>query len=278
MAVLTKTKNPSGKAKGSTKKDAKGAAAEEQGPKLSKKAKAEMDKPFVATLPMVNLLAPEVQEVVEQQRIKRLFALIAVGLAAVMAVVWLLQTGMIAVAKNRLEGEQARAAELTAKQASLAPVQAFYGQVEANKFTIQSTMSKEVLASDVLARLNAVTPAGLKLGTIAVTLDTTPAAAPGTAVDPTMTTSTCPSQDPYSPAAASAGCVSVDGTAASRAVLSEWLDNLEKDPTFTVAFIPSSSAGSDSGGVTFNATIGLDAEAVYKERYSNPEFLKAGAN
>lgn len=246
--------------------------------KVSKKVQAEMDRPFVAALPMVNLLSSEVQEVVEHQRLKRLFLILGGGVLVAIVAVWLLQAGMIAVAKGKLEDEQAKSTELNAKQAALAPVQMFYGQVEANRSTIQTTMANEVLTSQVLSRLDSVTPAGITINTIGVTLESAAASGEAVAVDPTATTGTCPSQDPYSPAAASAGCVTVDGSATSREVLGTWLDNIEADDEFTVAFIPTTTSDAETGGVTFSATIGLDAEAAYTNRYADPEFLKAGAN
>lgn len=284
-----------------TKKPSAAAPANgEAAPKISKKAQAEMDKPFTATLPGVDLLSAEVQQAVEQQRLKRLFVILgAFALIGVVAV-WLVQAGMIAVAQNKLEVEQGKAADLAAQQAALADVQVYYGQVAANTFSIQSTMSKEVLVSEVLSDLNRVTPAGISLTNVGVVVDAsvplapppaaappaadgqaapapTAAPAPAAAVDPALATP-CPSQDPYALGSVSAGCVTVDGTASSRALLGDWLDRIDKDKTFTVAFIPSTTSDTDGGGVTFSATIGLDAATVYLNRYSDLKFLKAGAN
>lgn len=249
-----------------------------QAPTLSKKAKAEMDKPFVAVLPVANVLSPEVQEVVEQQRLKRLFVGLGVGVVGLVAAGFAAQTGLIAVAENRLEKEQATASDLSAQQAALAPISAFYGQIDANRATIQTTMSKEVLTSDVLSALDAVAPSGVNFTSVTLTLDSGSASTVVSA-DVAATASACPSQNPYANGLASAGCVSVDGEATSRAALSNWLEAVEEAEAFTVAFIPSTTASSGGrGGVSFSATIGLNAETVYENRYSDPEFLKAGAN
>lgn len=244
--------------------------------KVSKKQQAAIDKPFVAELPLVNLLSGEVQEVVEQQRLKRLFAGLGLGLVGAIAALFLAQQGLIAVAETKLEEEQTRAAALAAQQAELAPVADFYAQIEANKSTIQTTMANEVLASQVISDLNRTTPAGMNVSNVSVSLETSAAPAAGV-TDPTATSGACPSQDPYNEGGLSAGCVTVDGDAASRAVLGDWLDMIEESETFTVAFIPTTSAGGETGGVTFSATIGL-SDSVYQNRYSDPEFLKAGTN
>lgn len=249
-------------------------ATSNQPVKHSKKVQAEMDKPFVAVLPKVNLLSPVVQAQVEERRLKRLFAVLVVVAIALVATAWGLQAAMIAVAENKLADEQAKAADLTAKQAELAPVQAFYGQIDANAATIASTMSSEVLTSEIIAGIDEVNPAGLSIDSLGLTVQA--AGTTGGAVDPTVTTSSCPSQDPYSGATPSAGCINVSGTATSREVLGKWLDNIEAHELFTVAFIPNTTSDSQGGKVTFAATVGLDPVAAFKNRYANPEFLKAG--
>lgn len=268
MAALTLTKKKDSKAKASTKTV--------EAPKLSKKARAEMDKPFVPTLPIVNLLSPEVQEAVEQARLKRLFVGLASGLVAMVVAVWILQAGVIAVANRHVKEAQHAHDQLAAKQQALAPVQTYYGQIDANRFTIQKTMADEVLTSQVIGALEQITPNDVHLSSVAINLPTSTAATGGAAATtPGATGNVCPSQDPYN-GSASAGCLTVDGTAGSREVLSQWLDKIDADPSFTVAFIPSTTADTKSGEVTFAATIGLDGQAVHKNRYSNPDFLKAG--
>lgn len=244
---------------------------------LSKKAQAEYDTPFAPRIPIVNLLSPELQEAIERARLKRLFALLAVGLVVAMGVLWAGQTALINAAQSRLEEEQAVSTQLAAEQNALAPVRAFYGQIDANTVTIQTTMANEVLTSQILGSLEDATPPGVSMDSFGLSLGGGSAAASG-AVDPTMTAGSCPSANPYEAAAPSAGCITVSGAANNRTVLGQWLDNLEAQPMFTVAFIPSTTADPKGGRVTFTASIGLDAESVYLKRYADPEFLKAGGN
>lgn len=251
----------------------KAEAADAKAAKISKKEKAEQAKPFVATLPMVDLLSAEVQEVIEEQRLKRLFLILGLVAVGAIAAVWAIQAGMIAVAEKKLAAEKAESLSLSAQQSALAPVAIYYKQVENNKFVIQTTMANEVLISSVVSRINQVTPAGIELASIAVSLDD---AVGGLA--PIGEASTCPSADPYGTGAPSAGCVTVDGTAPSRAVLGDWLDSVHADDMFTVAFIPGTTADAGNGSVTFTATMGLDAEVVHVDRYSEPDFLKVGTN
>lgn len=267
---LTKTSKASKTSKGKPGDKTTGPAP------LSKRAQAEYDRPFVAVAPIVNLLPPELQDAIERLRLKKMFALLAVGLLVLLAAAWTVQGGLIAAAQKRLDAEQSVSTQLAAEQASLAPIRAFYGQIEANTSVIQSTMASEVLTSEVISELDAATPPSVRLDSFGLTLSgggsTTGAA------DPNMTTSTCPSEDPYASTQATAGCINVSGSADNRVALGEWLDNLEARDMFTVAFIPSTTADPAGGEVTFSATIGLDAAAAFKNRYADPEFLKAGAN
>lgn len=245
---------------------------------LSKKAQAEYDAPFAPRIPIVNLLSPELQEAIERARLKRLFALLAVALLVVMGLLWTGQTALINAAQNRLEDEQAVSTQLAAEQNALAPVRSFYGQIDANTATIQSTMANEVLTSEILGGLQDATPPGVAMESFGLSLGGVSATTPAGASDPTMTAGSCPSANPYEAAAPSAGCITVSGSANNRTVLGQWLDNLEAQPMFTVAFIPSTTADPSGGRITFTATVGLDAESVYQNRYADPEFLKAGGN
>jgi Tfp pilus assembly protein PilN len=242
----------------------------------SKKAQAEYDAAFVPRIPIVNLLSPELQEMIERTRLKRLFALLTVGLVVAMAVLWGAQTALINAAQSRLEDEQAISNQLAAEQNALAPVRSFYGQIDANRATIQTTMQNEVLTSQVLTALEEATPPGVSVDSFGLTLGGSTAAAG--AADPSMTSGACPSANPYEAAAPSAGCITVSGSASNRSVVGQWLDNLEAQPMFTVAFIPSTTADPEGGRITFTASVGLDAATAYQNRYADDEFLKAGGN
>lgn len=242
----------------------------------AKKAQAEYDAPFVPRIPIVNLLPAELQEAIERARLKRLFAGLTVVLVVVMAALWGAQTALINSAQSQLEAEQATSAQLATEQNALAPVQAFYGQIDANRSTIQTTMQNEVLTSQVLDALKQATPPGVNVESFGLTLGGTTGTAG--AADPSMTTSSCPSANPYEAAAPSAGCITVSGTATNRSVVGQWLDNLEAQDMFTVAFIPSTTADPEAGRITFTASVGLDAATAYQNRYANEEFLKAGGN
>lgn len=263
---LKKTSPAKGKSAGST-----------DGPVvMSKKAQAEYDAKFTPRIPIVNLLSAELQEEIERRRLKHMFATLAVALVVAMGAMWGVQTGLINAAESRLAAEQAESTQLATEQNELAPVRSFYGQIDANTTTIQTTMSNEVLTSQVLGALDDATPPGVALGTFSLSLGGG-SSTTGT-VDPSMTTGACPSANPYVAAAPSAGCITVSGTATNRSTVGQWLDNLEAQPMFTVAFIPSTTAEPKGGRITFTASIGLDAATAYQNRYADPEFLKAGGN
>lgn len=243
---------------------------------LSKKAQAEYDTAFAPRIPLVNLLSPELQEMIERNRLKRMFAILTMALIVLMGVLWFGQSALIRQAESKLQAEEVISTQLAAEQNSLTPVKSFYGQIEANTATIQTTMANEVLTSQVLSALDEATPPGVSLESFGLTLGGSTATAG--AADPSMTSGACPSANPYEAAAPSAGCITVSGSGANRSVVGQWLDNLEAQPMFTVAFIPSTTADPDGGRITFTASIGLDAAEAYQKRYANPEFLKAGGN
>lgn len=268
--------------KGKDKGKDKVAAAPADGGKKSlftkkgKAAKAPAYKPFVASLPTVDLLPPDVKEEVELRRLRRLFVVAGVIVLGLMVAAWVLQAGLIHVAQNGLDQQNARTQALNGQMAKLTPVKLFYAQVDTNQTTIQQTMDAEVLTSKVLAELDKTTPHGVSLGNVTVSLDgsSTPAAAAATPTTGAGDSSACPSPDPFTQAAATAGCITVDGSAASRTALGQWIDKAAADPMFTAVFVPTATSD-ETGKITFSGSLAL-SDKVHEHRYANVNFLKGG--
>ena len=193
-----------------------------------------------------------------------------------MVAAWVLQTGLIAVAQRGLNKETDRGTQLRTELNALNPVKLYYGQIDANQTTIQTTMANEVLNSAIIRELDAVTPIGIQMSTIALSVNTGAPATPGAAATPVV--ASCPSPDPFSgTAASSAGCITVDGIASSRIMLGQWIRQIQKVDLFTEVFVPT-TVSDEGGNVTFSASVGLDAAHAYTRRYDNLDFLKGGAN
>lgn len=275
--------------RGRGKKRTSERAGEEQDSKRRGRGGDKPAEALVPTLPTVNLLPPAVIERAHVERLRRRFG-VAVGLAVVaVAVAYVLQAGAISTANDDLAAEQARTTQLSARVTALAPVRVYYAAVEANAATIQQTMAREVLVSDVVARLYDTAPDGVGLDTVDITVDTqpvpaeTPAASTGEPAAPAVpavptTSGACPSPDPYLPPDATAGCIAITGSAASREELGRWEASLGRTNLFADLFISDSQAAAEDGAdaITFTASVSITAKA-YTDRYADQAFLEGAA-
>jgi len=227
-------------------------------------------KPFTTVPAMVNLLSPEVQQVVALRRLRHRFIVAALILVTAMAVVFFGQEGYINKANDALTAAQDKQAALAAQQKALTPIGTYYAGVEAAQTSIMQTMSKEALNADTLKRLRAAAPAAVTLNNINLTVDTT---ATSTGAAPAAAGFDCPTPDPFD-ASAAVGCITLVGTADTRATVGEFLTRLNADDRFVNAFVSSTTAGDE--GISFSATVGL-ADTIYSKRYSDPSFLKGAS-
>ena len=286
MALMTKTdaKPPRGQRAAKTGGATSGKDVGTGGSKRKARTGPAPDQ-FVPTLPGVNLLPSAVVEQAHVQRLRRTFGGAALAAVAVVGAAYVVQAGAISSANDVLASEQATASRLAAEVTALTPVKIYYATVEANEALIQQTMSREVLLSDIVERLDATAPAAVDLGTIEVTVDTTPppppvavggtAEAANPAVPVVPTSGACPSPDPYLPPGATAGCITINGTAESRRVLGDWETELNRTNLFADLFISSSTAGAVEAGdaITFTASVSVTDKA-YAGRYADPAFLE----
>lgn len=244
-------------------------------------------------LPTVNLLPASVFEAMAVRRLRRRFVLALVALVAVTAAVWGLLGVRIADAEDQEEEAMARAAVLTAEVAELAPVRDFTDAVARQEATVTATMASEVLMSQVLAGLSAATPEGVSVESLGITLDpatvaavlaaaeaaeegaaeaTPDAAAPGGGASGQGTADlACAGPDPFgtNPLVA---CVTLSGTAASRAAVGQLVIELGSAELFVEPFVTTTNA--EQGQVNFAGTVGLDVSAV-SGRYADLSWILA---
>jgi hypothetical protein len=268
----------------------------------------------VLKLPSVNLLSPRTLQRLAVRRARRrlvaggLVAVVFVGGG------WVVQSARLNSAHQQLTDAQAATAPLSSELNALAPVATFYSELDARKTAASSAMAAEVLFSAALTDLNSRTPANMLITNLAVTLtpsvvtavappvspltkagidangnDTTSAAAQaaasgtgsasGTAASGAPATgsasagASCAQQDPFDPTAV-IGCITLSGTAPSRAVVGDFINNLKASQLYATPFITTTTATGANGvqQVQFNGSVGLTAAAV-SGRYADLSWL-----
>ncbi|WP_244928621.1 hypothetical protein [Nocardioides sp. W7] len=212
-------------------------------------------------LPGVNLLSPAAFGLIAVHRLRRRFVLGGVALLTLIVAVAVVQQLRIRTAQQDVDAAAQQTRQLTASVAELKPVQTYVAGVRAQVTTAQETMSGEIFFSDVLSGVERALPAGAELDTLTVAL-ADPAAATEEAA---ATTSACPGPDPFNTLVV-AGCVSIAGTADSRAGVGEFVVALSRDALFVEPFITTTTVA-DSTQVAFSGSVGL-SEKVFSGRYA----------
>lgn len=291
------------------------------------------------TLPSVNLLSPATLEHIAVTHLRKRFLAGGLAVAVVLGGGWMLQTQRLHSAQDRLAAEQAATPALTAQVAALEPVSQFYAAVDQRKVTASKAMAAEVLFSKALTDLAKLTPAGMTIQTMSVTLtpdvvvsqappvsplaqagidgngnDTTKngatpptgilqapakartaadaagaADASGATTDPltgkpvapaapaapapAADAVTCARPDPFNPARV-IGCVTITGTADSRAVVGQLINKLKGSDLYADPFVTTTTAGGAAGeqSVQFAGSVGLTGQAV-SGRYADLSWL-----
>lgn len=210
-------------------------------------------------LPSVNLLSPSAFERMATSKLRKRFLAAGAALVVLIAGLWAVQHLRVGEAEQMLAVEKAETARLTAETQALAPVRAFVTGVDVQKQTVQEAMAREIYFSLVLDGLEGSTPSGARLESLAVTLapaaPEAPAPAEGeegeTPAAPAApaTPSPCPGPDPFNTLPV-VGCVTLSGTASSRAEVGDLVVSLGDDKLFVEPFI-STTTTADGTGVSF---------------------------
>jgi hypothetical protein len=228
--------------------------------------------------PTVNLLSPWAFEAMATRKLYQWFAAGAVALLLLTTLVWSVQHLRTQSAQQSLAQEQARTRELTTQSKQLQPVQSYVSTVDDQKKLAGTAMQHEVLLSRVVSGLRQATPKGARMESISMTVSPSAdddAAGTGATPAPSATTgsgsgASCPGPDPFHTREL-VGCVTVSGSARSRASVGALVENLGRDRLFVEPFISTTTTG-DGKGFEFTGSVGLSTRA-YSHRYADMDAL-----
>lgn len=236
--------------------------------------------------PAVNILSPAVFEQLAVARLRRRFALGAVVLVLVVIAASYAQHQRGEQARRDVAVQQQETRRLTAETAALTPVRTFVAGVEQQTQTVRDAMAHEVHLSVVLDRLRSAIPPGITIDSLQTVLEpalvrpvgattsppgTDPATAAGAPATTVPATALCPGPDPFSTRPV-VGCLTLTGSAVSRADVGAFLVALGADDLFVEPFIATTTIAdaADAGEaaeVVFNGSVGLSLKA-YSQRYA----------
>ena len=225
-------------------------------------------------VPTVNLLSPWVFDAIATRHLRQRFAAAAALLVLLVGAGWWVQHVRVGDEREVLVAEQAETTRLTLKTNELEPVRTFVSTVEQQIVTVQQAMKGELYMSRVLTGLQLAAREGADVETLAITLPppvvpvTAPVPAEGEDAAPVApevpVVSPCPGPDPFNTRVV-VGCVELTGSAASRAIVGDFVIRLGNDALFVEPFI--STTTSDGAEVSFTGSVGLSTKA-YTSRYA----------
>ena len=218
-------------------------------------------------LPTVNLLSQSEFDRMAVRRLRQRFVAGGVALLLLVGAGWFLQHQRVSDAEKLVAVEQAQTNRLSAQTQTLVTIKTYVTGVLAQEQTVQTTMAREIYFSKVLEGIRTASPTGTSLQSIGVTLapDAAGGSAAAGAAPATAGASMCPGPDPFQTQTI-IGCVTLSGTATSRAEVGELVTNLGSMGLFVEPFISTTTAG-DAAPVTFSGSVGL-SEKVYSNRYA----------
>ncbi|WP_243059262.1 hypothetical protein [Nocardioides sp. SR21] len=220
----------------------------------------------MSTLPRVNLLPESAFERMAARRLRRGFVAAGVVLMMLVGGAWAYQHVRVAEADKLVAIEAAKTSRLTSQTQRLQPVRVYVDGVAVQVLTVQTAMADDVFLSEVLEGIQDATPVGAELATVAITMTGRPVPAdPAAPAAVAVPASACPGPDPFNTRVV-VGCVTLAGTAASRAEVGEMVVSLGKAGLFVEPFISTTTTG-ESDEVSFSGSVGL-SEKVFSGRYA----------
>jgi hypothetical protein len=225
--------------------------------------------------PTVNLLSPWTLEAAVTQRLTQRFVAAGVVLLMLIGAGWAVQHMRTDKAEQELSVHRSQTTRLTAHTRALSPVQTFVTAVDQHKVLARDAMKNEVFLSRVLHGLEQATPAGASVDTVGITV--APPTPPTKATDGGQATATtgegsaaatpgdgssvtCPGPDPFKTRTL-VGCVTLSGTARSRASVGDLVTDLGNNPLFVEPFI-STTTTAEGDGLSFTGSVGLSTKAL----------------
>jgi Tfp pilus assembly protein PilN len=255
-------------------------ASEETPRKTRAELKADKKNQLVPVLPSVNILSPWVFERMAISQLRQRFTLAGLVLVLLVVAGWAVQGLRIDQAEKVLAVEQAETSRLTAETNELAPVRTFVATVGQQQLSVQNNMAAEIYFSRVVEELQNATPFAANVESVSVALDPNAgsvALGNAPAVGETIpVVSPCPGPDPFNTKLV-IGCITLAGSAGSRADVGELVINLGNEELFVEPFISTTTTG-EGNEVTFSGSVGLSDE-VYSRRYAElDKLLKVEGN
>ena len=230
------------------------------------------------TVPVVDLLSPWVHEALAVRRTRGRFFAATMVLAVLLAGAWSVQHLRVTHARSVLTDAQADTQRLQAAAQELAPVSAYVSTVAQRKALVAQTMAGDVSLSRVVRDVRSVAPVDAHLDSVVITVTPpvatgVPAAGADAAVAPSsLVESPCPGPDPFNTKTV-VGCVTLAGTAASRASVGQFVIALGHDDLFVEPFISTTTTG-EGTQVTFTGSVGL-SQRIYTQKYVKIDDLLA---
>ena len=262
----------------SVEREAETPPPSEEAPRKTKaELKADKKNQLVPVLPSVNILSPWVFERMAISQLRQRFTLAGLVLILLVVAGWAVQGLRIDQAEKVLAVEQAETSRLTAETNELAPVQTFVATVGQHQLSVQNNMAAEIYFSRVVEELQNATPFAAHVESVSVALDPNAgsvALGNAPAVGETIpVVSPCPGPDPFNTKLV-IGCITLAGSAGSRADVGELVINLGNEELFVEPVISTTTTG-EGNEVTFSGSVGL-SDKVYSRRYAElDKLLKA---
>jgi hypothetical protein len=227
---------------------------------IAKTAPAAPQTSFAASgaWPQVDLLPPEVRARRKLARTKRQLLLGIAAVVVLSAFAFVAVSVAAVTARTDLANVQRDNDVLMAEQAKYSEVPLVLGQIAATKTAREMGFSTEILWKPFVDALRAVTPAGVTISDLTVTVSTPTQAA-------------APSNDPL--AGPAVGTIAFNGTAATPIDTSAWLDALDSLPGFNDPWFSTESIKETPGGglvYEIGSTVQITDE-VFAQRFVEEE-------
>ena len=211
----------------------------------------------------VNLLSPWVVEENKVRLLRRRFVVMAVGLVAIIALVWVGLHLEIRNSESSLRDDEAASARLRTQITQMGPVRSYDAAVTQRATLVADKMASDVTFSRALEALEASLPEGVQIQSLTGTM--IPADDGTTPLDESA--ASCPGPDPFQTNTI-VGCLELSGLAPSREAVSQLVQILDDSLLFVEPFV-STTTTDDEDVVKFDGSIGLD-ERLISARYPAP--------
>ncbi len=233
---------------------------------LARKGSGEEDEvehePFTPVLPHVNLLPRSVRDAVAVRKVRRALTALAIVLAVATAGLWYVQGSQITDAEASLARAQVQGAALQTKVTALAPVKAFYAQLNAQQELVVTAMASQPQAARILEHLDAAARAaggGSDVQVNDVTILYTAIPSAGGELN------SCNSPDPFN-TDITIGCAAFSASAKNRQQVAAFLRELAADPFFVGPYVDNSSFDAENEGdptnLSFGGSTGVSLEGL----------------